>query len=139
MAKTYKELKDRLTDFGFEEDDVAESEYKRIYQNSFNQAGEIIFYSVMLPVEDYIRKIEELEDDDDLTPITKIKDDTADDAKVQIPDIVVPLYVLLAAHYAWLDDDITKSTIYYNEFDDMKNQFIANATKVKKATIEGGF
>ena len=139
MAKTYKELKDRLTDFGFEEDDVAESEYKRIYQNSFNQAGEVIFYSVMLPVEDYIRKIEELEDDDDLTPITKIKDDTADDAKIQIPDIVVPLYVLLAAHYAWLDDDITKSTIYYNEFDDMKNQFITNATKVKKATIEGGF
>lgn len=139
MAKTYEELKHRLTDFGFEEDDVADSEYKRIYVNSFNQAGEIIFYTVMLPLEDYIRKIDEIDDEDDLQPITRITEDTANDSKIQIPDVVVPLYMLLAAHYAWLDDDITKATLYYNEFDDLKNQFIGNANRVKGARIEGGF
>lgn len=128
-----------MTDFGFEEDDVAESEYKRIYVNSFNQAGEIIYYSVMLPLEDYIRKVDEIDDEDDMSPITKIKEDFTDSSRVQIPDIVVPLYMLLAAHYAWLDDDITKATIYYNEYDDLKTQFIANAQRVRKATIEGGF
>lgn len=138
MSITYKEAKERLTDFGFEEDDVTESDYKRIFVNSFNHAGEIVYNAVMLRIEDYIRKVEELDDDDDLQTISKIDDDTADEDYIYIPDIVTPLYILLAAHYAWLDDDLTKATIYWNEWDDLKNQIIASASIPKDATIVGG-
>ncbi len=138
MAITYKELKDRLTDLGFEEDDVVESDYKRIYINSFNRAGEILYGSVMLGMEDYIRKAEEIDSEEDMPTIMKIDEDTLDDDYINVPDILVPLYTLLAAHYAWLDDDLTKATIYWNEYDDLKNQIMMNANKPRKATITGG-
>lgn len=139
MAITYKELKDRLTDFGFEEDDVVESDYKRIYVDSFNQAGGIIYFSVILAVPDYIREVYDLDKQDDLPRITKVTETTADTDTIDIPDDLVPLYTLLAAHYAWLDDDLTKATIYWNEFDDLKNQLIMYASKPRMAKIIGGF
>lgn len=138
MSATYKELKDRLTDFGFEEDDVAESDYKRIYVNSFNQAGSVINNTVIKNIEGYIRIEEELSDDDDLPIIGRIDSETDDDDYIYYPDVVDPLYPLLAAHYAWLDDDLTKATIYWNEFDDLKNQIISMASKPRKAKIIGG-
>lgn len=147
MSITYKELKDRMTDLGFEEDDVAEEEYKRIYMNSFNRAGEIIYGTVMLAIEGYLREIERGDDvvvdyrdvDPNVRQITRITEDTGDDDVIEIPYILVPLYTLLAAHYAWLDDDITKATMYYNEYDNLKNEIIANANKPRMATIIGGF
>ena len=138
MSATYKELKDRLTDFGFEEDDVAESDYKRIYVNSFNQAGAIINNAVIRNIEGYIRKDEELDDDEDISTITRITEDTADTDYIYYPDVVDPLFPLLAAHYAWLDDDLTKATIYWNEYDDLKDQIIAMATRPRKVTFVGG-
>lgn len=138
MSATYKEIKERLTDFGFEEDDVAESDYKRIYVDSLNHAGEIIYNTVILQIEDYIKKAEELGDDEDVSSITRISEETADDDYIYIPDIVQPLYLLLAAHYAWLDDDLTKATIYWNEYDDLKNQTIMVAKMPRKAKIIGG-
>lgn len=145
MSITYKEIKERLTDLGFEEDDVTESEYKRIFINSLNRAGEILYSTVMLATEDYMRKQFDLEYEDEdgeaqaLPKITKITADTADSARINIADGLVPLYTLLAAHYAWLDDDLTKATIYWNEYDDLKNQFIASVNAPKRATIVGGF
>lgn len=145
MSITYKEIKDRLTDLGFEEDDVAESEYQRIYVNSLNRAGEIIYATIMLATEDYIRKQQGLDYEDEdgnaiaLPKITRVSLTTPDTAKINVPDELVPLYTLLAAHYAWLDDDLTKATIYWNEFDDLKNQFIVNARTPKRAVIVGGF
>ena len=145
MSITYKELKDRLTDLGFEEDDVAESEYARIYVNSFNRAGEIIYSTIMLATEGYMRRILDLEyvdedgDEVNLPKITKVTVNTPDTARISIADELVPLYTLLAAHYAWLDDDLTKATIYWNEFDDLKNQFIANARTPRRSVIVGGF
>jgi hypothetical protein len=145
MSITYKELKDRMTDLGFEEDDVAEEEYKRIYMNSFNRAGEIIYDVVMLAVEGYIRKELGIERTDwrgvevPLPRITRITENTADTDEIEIIDELVPLYTLLAAHYAWLDDDIAKATMYWNEFDSLKNEFIANASRPRRAEIIGGF
>lgn len=151
MSITYKELKDRMTDLGFEEDDVAEEEYKRIYMNSFNRAGEIIYGSVMLAIEGYLKEnyaddsnniVINVPDDGSVSAIrkiTRITDETADDDEIEIPYILVPLYTLLAAHYAWLDDDITKATLYYNEYDSLKNEIISNATKSVRAEIIGGF
>ena len=150
MSITYKELKDRMTDLGFEEDDVAEEEYRRIYKNAFNRAGEIIYSVVMLAIEGYL--LENYADDGDIIvnasddgsnprvrKITRIRDDMEDEDVIEIPYILVPLYTLLAAHYAWLDDDITKATMYYNEYDSLKNEIIANANRSLKAEIIGGF
>ena len=150
MSITYKELKDRMTDLGFEEDDVAEEEYKRIYKNSFNRAGEIIYGTVMLAIEGYLKEycgsnqndvsIHVADNgDSQIEKITRITDDTDDDDPIEIPYILVPLYTLLAAHYAWLDDDITKATMYYNEYDSLKNEIINNANKPRMAEIVGGF
>ena len=130
MSITYKELKDRMTDLGFEEDDVAEEEYKRIYMNSFNRAGEIIYGTVMLAIEGYLREEESG---------SGIFGSTSDDDVIEIPYIIIPLYTLLAAHYAWLDDDITKATMYYNEYDNLKNEIVANANRSRMAEIVGGF
>lgn len=144
MAITYLEIKQRMTDLGFEEDDVTEDEYARIFINSLNRSGEIIYGTVMFAIEDYIRKINGIgyEDDDGeeipLPAITKITEDTEDTDEIDVPDVLVPLYTLLAAHYAWLDDDITKATIYWNEFDDLKNQIIAYINRPKRAKIIGG-
>lgn len=145
MSITYKEVKARLTDLGFEEDDITESDYKRIFVNSLNRAGEILYSTVMLATEDYIRKgagIDYEDDDGEAIPlpkITKVTEQTAGTATITIPDELIPLYTLLAAHYAWLDDDLTKATIYWNEFDDLKNQFISNARMPRRAVIVGGF
>ena len=148
MSITYKELKDRMTDLGFEEDDVAEEEYRRIYMNSFNRAGEIIYGTVMLAIEGYLRDTERGDDalvvdyrdvDPNIRQITRITEDTADDDIIEIPYIIIPLYTLLAAHYAWLDDDITKATMYYNEYDNLKNEIVANANRSRMAEIVGGF
>ena len=145
MSITYKEIKERLTDLGFEEDDVTESEYNRIFVNSLNRAGEILYGTVMLATEDYMRKQAGIDYEDEdgntipLPKITKITTRTPDTANISISDELVPLYTLLAAHYAWLDDDLTKATIYWNEFDDLKNQFIVNARTPKRAVIVGGF
>ena len=144
MSITYKEIKARLTDLGFEEDDVTQDEYERIFINSLNRAGEIIYGTVMLAIEDYVRKQYGIGRKDafgkeiPLPTITKITTKTADADEIEILDILVPLYTLLAAHYAWLDDDITKATIYWNEFDDLKNQIIANVSRPKNAVIIGG-
>jgi hypothetical protein len=137
MAITYKELKDRLTDLGFEDDDViSDDNYRRIYIDSFNLAGETIYGDVMLVIEGYLLKSEE---SDELRKITKITDETEDDDNVYVPDILVPLYIRLAAHHAWLDDDITKATIYWNEYDDLKNSLMMNVNRPRNAEIIGGF
>lgn len=144
MSITYKEIKARLTDLGFEEDDVTQDEYERIFINSLNRAGEIIYGTVMLAIEDYVRKQYDIKKVDmfgnsiPLPMITKITTETADTDEIEILDILVPLYTLLAAHYAWLDDDLTKATIYWNEFDDLKNQIIANINRPRNAAIVGG-
>ena len=71
--------------------------------------------------------------------ITKITEDTEDDDIIDVPYILVPLYTLLAAHYAWLDDDVVKATLYYNQYDSLKNEIITNASRPRRAEIIGGF
>ena len=147
---TWGNLKAEIIDLGFEEDDVTESEYARIFINSLNRAGEILYGTVMLSIEGYLleqRKaldtgdveIDVAESADRLPKITKITEDRDDDDLIDVPYILVPLYTLLAAHYAWLDDDVVKATLYYNQYDSLKNEIIANASKPRSAEIVGGF
>lgn len=63
----------------------------------------------------------------------KITEATKDDAIIETAPEMEPLLHLLAAHYVWLDDDQTKATIYYNEYDDLKNVILAGAAGASQA------
>lgn len=80
----------------------------------------------------YVRKL------DNITP------DTPDNFDIQMDYEVEHLVPLLAGHYAWLDDDIQKATMYYNEYE----QELARVTQriqerelkqTQKMKIVGGF
>ena len=142
MAMTWAELKAELVDLGFEEDEIT-SEYGRIMRNSVNRALNFIYNTVELRIADYYRVEESFgyEDDDGSWVIPKPKKvaaDTAEDARINIADNLSELVPLLAAHYVWLDDDITKATMYWNEYDQMKNEILAECMRPRKAVIEGG-
>ena len=156
MSMTWGELKSQLVDLGFEEDTItSEEEYGRLMRNSVNRAVSIITATVIPLIEGYLKNVaqwgyeteEEYEDryGDTVTrtvwqfPKTrKITSDTSDDTKINFPDILEPLVPLLAAHYIWLDDDLTKAMIYWNEYDDLKDQIITNCQRPRRVEIVGG-
>ena len=69
--------------------------------------------------------------------ILPITEDTDDAYKVQVVYPCEPLVALLAAHYVWLDDDERKAVMYWNEFDQLRQEIEARAFK-PKARIVGG-
>ncbi len=119
---TWAELKNQIRDLGFE-DDYSMQEYESIVRNAVNHAINTINYTVVLPLRAYFKA--ELSTDEEEWTVPVIKDitsDTPDDFEIQLPRMVQPLIKLLASHYVWLDDDLTKATYYYNEYDDLMNQ-----------------
>ena len=144
MATTWAELRAQIVDLGFEEDDIATDEYERIIRNAVNRALDVIYHTVVPQIKDYY-KIEQswgYEDEDGEWILPKprhITEETEDDRKVNFPDNLMPLIPLLASHYAWLDDDITKATMYWNQYDQLKDQLILIGRMPRKATIEGGW
>ena len=117
MAITYKEIKEALVDLGFEIDDEVESEYHRVRLNAINRSLNVLWSTVILP------NISYFEDTDE----------------TNLPRILLPLLQLQSAHWLWLDDDLTKATIYWNEYDDLKHQILATIRTPRKAKIIGGF
>ena len=140
---TWADLKAELIDLGFEEDDIT-NEYGRIMQNAVNRALDVVYYIVVPQIEGYYKLTESwgYEDEDTgdwILPKPKhITDDTDDDTKINIANNLQPLVPLLAAHYIWLDDDITKATMYFNEYDQLKDQLIMTCRMPRKAKITGG-
>lgn len=131
---TWGELKKQIQDLGFE-DDSAMEEYSSIVRNAVNHAINIINTTVVMPLSAYFRA----QDPDWVLPeITDITEDTEGDFKIQLPSIVCPLVKLLSAHYVWLDDDLTKATYYYNEYDDLMNQIKQACYATTKVTIGKG-
>lgn len=63
----------------------------------------------------------------------KITEETKDTDVIETAEETEPLIHLLAAHYVWLDDDQTKATIYYNEYDDLKNSILAAGSGASQA------
>ena len=142
MATTWGELKSQLVDLGFEEDNIT-NEYGRLMINSANRALDIVYDIVVPQIESYYRLTDswgyEGDDGEWILPKPKhITADTEDERKINIADNLYPLIPLLAAHYIWLDDDIQKATMYWNEYDQLKDQIIAVCRMPRKARIIGG-
>ena len=136
MALTYKEIKEALVDLGFEIDDEVESEYKRVRLNAINRSLNVLWSTVCLPYISYFEDNYDLDEDEGLTGFDIDSEDTD---TTNLPDILLPLLQLQAGHWLWLDDDLTKATIYWNEYDDLKNQILTTIMKPRKAKIIGGF
>ena len=142
MAYTIEELYGELVDLGFEEDNIT-SEYGRIFVNSTNRALDIIRNIVVPQIESYYRITDSwgYEDDNGDWIIPKPRHITVDSdpgEKINIADNLKPLVPLLAGHYIWLDDDVTKATLYWNEYDQLKDQIIAACRMPRRAQIIGG-
>lgn len=136
MAITYKEIKDALVDLGFEIDEEVESEYKRVRLNAINRSINVLWSTVCLPYISYFEETDDLDEDDGLT---YFDEESEDDDVTNLPHMLLPLLQLQAGHWLWLDDDQTKATIYWNEYDDLKNQILATIQKPRKTKIIGGF
>lgn len=140
MAVTYQEVKEALVDLGFEIDDEVESEYHRVRLNAINRSLNALWSTVILPNISYFEVSDDMSEDDGIVLFEDTEDrPIEDDDMSNLPSLLLPLLQLQAAHWLWLDDDLTKATIYWNEYDDLKNQIIATITKPRKAEIIGGF
>lgn len=144
MAMTWGELKTQVIDLGFEEDDIYD-EYERIIINAVNRALDVIRYKVFAQITDYYKLTKEWGSKDPITgqwvfPTHEhVSSATADTYTIVLPDNLTALLPLLAAHYVWLDDDITKATLYFNEYDMFKDQILMVCKRPQKAVIEGGW
>ena len=136
MAVTYKEIKEALVDLGFEIDDEVESEYHRVRINAINRSLNVLWSTVVLPNIDYFEDTDDIDEDEGLT---YFEDAPSDTDETNLPRILLPLLQLQAGHWLWLDDDLTKATIYWNEYDDLKNQILMTIRTPRKAKIIGGF
>ena len=129
---TFQELKSRIQSLGFEEDSTMnESEYTRIIVDSTNRALQYIYDStVKLMIPYYQREL-------GTTPSRPeiIYTDTEDDYEIDLPDDLVELLPLLVAYHVWLDDDITKATMYYNNFVQKRDDIVNANNSTVKATI----
>lgn len=140
MAITYKEIKEALVDLGFEIDDEVESEYHRLRLNAINRSLNVLWSTVILPNISYFEGTDDMDADDGITYFEETENSPVeDDDTTNLPRILLPLLQLQSAHWLWLDDDLTKATIYWNEYDDLKNQIIATIRTARKAEIIGGF
>lgn len=136
MAITYKEIKEALVDLGFEIDDEVENEYHRLRINAINRSLNVLWSTVILPNISYFEESDDIDEDEGLT---YFGDAPEDDDEINLPRMLLPLLQLQAGHWLWLDDDLTKATIYWNEYDDLKNQILLTITKPRKVKIIGGF
>lgn len=136
MAVTYLEIKEALVDLGFEVDDEVDSEYHRVRINAINRSLNVLWSTVVLPNIDYFEDTDDIDIDEGLTYFGA---NPADTDTTNLPSMLAPLLQLQAGHWLWLDDDLTKATIYWNEYDDLKNQIIATIRTPRKAKIIGGF
>ena len=144
MSVLWADLKAQLVDLGFEEDEImSDNEYGRTARNSVNRALDVVYQTVALRIENYYKLTESwgYEDDDGSWVMPKprhVDTSTEDDNKINLADNLTFLVALLAAHWLWLDDDITKATMYYNEYDGLKAEIISIGLTPKNAQIVGG-
>lgn len=135
---TYGECKEKIRDLGFE-DNSTMSEYSTIVSNAVQRAMQFIFDDVVVKLKGYYKK-ELSTDEAEWFPVRpqKITIDTEDEHELDLPDNVIELVPLLAAHYVWLDDDQVKAALYWNSFDSMKQEVVTACRSDARAVIYGG-
>lgn len=129
---TYGEAKEIIRDYGFE-DNSAMTEYNTNVKNALNAAIQNIYDDMVTQLKGYYKKT--------LYEPTRpeyIVDSTPDDFVIELPDNLLVLVPLLAAHFVWLDDDIQKSINYYNNYEDMRQKILNACLGDTRATITGG-
>lgn len=128
---TWLDLKENIRALGFDDEMPDE------LITSANRAINVIFKTVVESHVEYFRMIYE---DEEWIPVlpNEITDETPDEYIIDMPVKVLDLIPLLAAHYAWLDDDIQKATMYYNEYDDIKNLLVLDMERPQNITFYGG-
>ncbi len=128
---TWGELQKEVIDLGFEEDDVLNDDnYDRVLVNATNRSLRRI-YTSFVPL--YKERLEDI-------PNRKlITLETDEDVQVTVPIEFEAILPLLVAHYIWLDDDIQKATMYWNEVDTMLTELSTLFTKPIGSTYVGGW
>ena len=128
---TWDELRTEVIDLGFEEDDVTSTDnYERIIINATNRAIRRIYFN-------YVPLWEERPDSVPTREV--ITGETEDDFEVTIPEEFEAILPLLVAHYVWLDDDIQKATMYWNEADNLLQELGVAFSKPKDCKYTGGW
>lgn len=135
---TYGEAKEIIRDYGFE-DNSAMTEYNTNVKNALNTAIQNIYDDMVIQLKGYYKKTLST-DEKEWEPVRPelINDLTEDDFVIELPDNLLVLVPLLAAHFVWLDDDIQKSINYYNDYEDMRQKILNSCFSDVKATITGG-
>jgi hypothetical protein len=135
---TYGEFKQEIRDLGFEDDSSME-EYSTIVRNAANRSIQYIYSDIVIRFKTYFKQLLSTEDREwealRPLPITVL---TTDDFVIDLPEPLLVLVPLLAGHFVWLDDDVQKSVMYWNDYDEMKNGIVAGFLSDMKATIKGG-
>ena len=135
---TYGEANEIIRDYGFE-DNSAMSEYQTIIKNSLNTAIQNIYDDMVIQLKGYYKKTLST-DEKEWEPVRPelINDLTEDDFVIELPDNLLVLVPLLAAHFVWLDDDLQKAINYYNNYEDMRQKILNACLGDTRATITGG-
>ena len=129
---TYGEAKEIIRDFGFE-DNSAMTEYNTNVKNALNIAIQNIYDDMVTQLKGYYKKT--------LYEPTRpeyIVDSTPDDFVIELPDNLLVLVPLLAAHFVWFDDDVQKAVNYYNDYEDFRQKILNACLGDTRATITGG-
>ena len=128
---TWLDLKENIRALGFDDEMPDE------LITSANRAINVIFKTIVESHVDYFRTIY---DDEEWEPVLpkEITEETAEETVIDMPEKIIDLIPLLAAHYAWLDDDIQKATMYYNEYDDIRNLLVADMERPREYSFYGG-
>lgn len=135
---TYGEFKQEIRDLGFEDDSSME-EYNTIVRNAANRSIQYIYSDLVIRFKTYFKQLLSTEDREwealRPLPITVL---TTDDFVIDLPEPLLVLVPLLAGHFVWLDDDVQKSVMYWNDYEEMRNGIVAAFLSDTKATIKGG-
>ena len=135
---TYGEVKEKIRDYGFEEDSTMQ-EYQTIVKNAANAAQMFLFDDIVVYLSGYYKRTLSTEENE-WKPVRPayITDSTEDSFVISLPDNIIELLPLLASYFVWLDDDSVKATLYWNVFDEKRQSIISSCLKDAKATITGG-
>lgn len=138
MKLTYGELKEQIRDLGFEDTSSME-EYNTVVKNAANRSIQYIYSDLVLQLRGYYKVTLSTPEEEweGLRPLP-ITDLTTDDFVIDLPENLLVLVPLLAGHFVWLDDDVQKSVMYWNDYDEMRNGILAACLGDTRAVIKGG-